>query len=691
MDTAIAEGGARTGSEQETGLTALLEGLLEADNAGIAARLAVDAVTENQWADEACCLLQREGASRAETLAFSPRNRREQGSKQGPGLVTDLSLEVPHAAPGALYLPIAVAPQGRACRGMLVCRGVQQQSKATLLRVARSLGLALRRLAELERSLVSERLLRHERTQLDGIVAALPDPILVADGDGRAMPTNAAARRLFGPPLVPGEGRRRAMALNESLFRAAWASQALGTGGSALFLADPETGEDRLFEQLTARTGAGPAGTVVSMLRDVTDLRRTADELEANYRRMQRLEAESRAERDQMDLIIDAVTDPIVVTAPDGRIVLMNRPAERLFLAGDVAAALPVRQAVRENDRHFSRFMTSLMESAHETRLRGTLMLTDPQTLEPVPVEVHAGKLPPAAGERPGMVTILHDRSEALENARLCTELRRASDELEEKVRAATAELLDRNEQLRRQHLALEQASALKTQFLANMSHEFRTPLNAILGYTAMLLQGVSGDLPAPAKRHLTRVDSNARHLLGIINDILDISRIESGRMPLTLTEFSLEELIAELLAEAEPVIAKSRLVVTAQTAQGLPLVRSDRQKLKQVLLNLVTNALKFTHEGSVTLEAAHDPEGDQMQLRVRDTGIGVAPSDRERIFEDFRQADNSPTREYGGTGLGLAIVRRLTEMLGGQVSLESTLGEGSTFSVAIPRRLRRR
>src|SRR5262249_21181137 len=156
------------------------------------------------------------------------------------------------------------------------------------------------------------------------------------------------------------------------------------------------------------------------------------------------------------------------------------------------------------------------------------------------------------------------------------------------------------NELLRRQAIELEQASQLKSQFLANMSHEFRTPLNAMLGYTSMLLQGVAGPIDVPVKRQLGRIESNGRHLLTIINEILDISRIEAGRMPLQISRFKVTELMSEVRAELEPIIIRSRLNISIELGKDLPALSSDRQKVKQILLNFLSNALKFTHHGSV-------------------------------------------------------------------------------------------
>jgi signal transduction histidine kinase len=223
------------------------------------------------------------------------------------------------------------------------------------------------------------------------------------------------------------------------------------------------------------------------------------------------------------------------------------------------------------------------------------------------------------------------------------------------------------------------------------MSHEFRTPLNAILGYTHMLLNGVSGAVTDPQRKSLTRIDSNSRHLLALINDILDITRIEAGRMPLNLTAFRIPELVDEVMSELEPIIKRSNLAVSSRMHPKLPQLRSDRQKVKQIVLNLLSNALKFTTSGSVTISAAYDAKGRTIAIAVRDTGVGIAIADQIKVFEDFRQLDSSPARGYGGTGLGLSICRRLSQMLGGAIELRSEIDRGSTFTLRLPVRPRRR
>jgi signal transduction histidine kinase len=223
------------------------------------------------------------------------------------------------------------------------------------------------------------------------------------------------------------------------------------------------------------------------------------------------------------------------------------------------------------------------------------------------------------------------------------------------------------------------------------MSHELRTPLNAILGYTHLLLQGVNGEVQPKQREKLSRVDSNARHLLSIINDLLDIARIEAGKMPVNAETFEARELVNEVLLEMEPVIGRTHLTVRADIQEGMPKVKNDRQKVKQIIVNFLSNALKFTPEGLVRVYATHEAAKDEVRIGVADTGIGISPEQQERIFEDFHQADNSFTRQYGGTGLGLSICRRLAKTLDGRITLESKVGAGSNFTLHLPRRLKGR
>jgi signal transduction histidine kinase len=531
-----------------------------------------------------------------------------------------------------------------------------------------------------------------ERSLLYSIINAVTDPILLTDTDGRLLIANARALTLFTASEEESEGRRGAVRMNNMLLSSALSSKAIEETGATrreLLLVNPVDGSDLVFELLSTVTEDPRQGSgVVSILRNVTDLRRASEEIEENYRKMRVAEAQARAESDRLNLIIDSVADPIVVTDAAGATSLMNEPAERLFTVPLEASAIEQRW-VQANDAHFSSFIAGMLVSADQRRV-GEIGLMDPKTGEAMPVEAIAGKILSEHGELTAVVTILHDRREAIEKARLYEQLKQASDELERKIQAATADIAQQNELLRRQAIELEQASALKSQFLANMSHEFRTPLNAMLGYTSMLLQGVAGPIAPPMKRQLGRIESNGRHLLTIINEILDISRIEAGRMPLQLSQFRVPDLVSEVKSELEPIILRSKLSVTLDLEKDLKPVLSDRQKVKQILLNLLSNALKFTHQGGVAIAARVNRKERTLSLAVSDTGIGIAPADQERIFEDFRQLDNSPTRAYGGTGLGLSICRRLAQMLDGQLTVRSEVGRGSTFMLTLPIKGRR-
>jgi PAS domain S-box-containing protein len=584
------------------------------------------------------------------------------------------------------------AEANEAAYGLLLVAGAGPQIDADTVWLGRTLGKQVSRL--LGRQLLAETRFGQERMLLYSIINAVTDPILLTDTEGKLIIANSHAEKLFAAPEEASEGWRRAAALNNMLFSAALSTSAVGMSELArreLLLVDPLEGSDLLFELLSSRAKDERQGTyVVSILRNVTDLARAKEEIEESYRTLRIAQAEVRDERHRLDLIIDSVADPILVTDQEGDIVLMNTPAERLFNAPGLDDEAALRR-VRANGANLTSFVSNVLTRSGEQRYRGEIQLTDPLVGRPLPVEALAGTILSEQGELMWVVTILHDLTEAIEKARLYEQLKQASVELERKVQEATAELAEQNELLRRQHIALEQASALKSQFLANMSHEFRTPLNAILGYTHMLLHNVTGQVSDPQRKSLTRIDSNAKHLLALINDILDITRIEAGRMPLNVTTFRVSELFDEVQSELEPIIKRSNLAVSTRQRGNVPPVRSDRQKVKQIVLNLLSNALKFTPAGSVTMTAYFDPRRREVAIAVRDTGVGIPPEDQAKVFEDFRQLDSSPARGYGGTGLGLSICRRLANMLGGTIDLESEPGRGSVFTLRLPAKARRR
>jgi signal transduction histidine kinase len=232
----------------------------------------------------------------------------------------------------------------------------------------------------------------------------------------------------------------------------------------------------------------------------------------------------------------------------------------------------------------------------------------------------------------------------------------------------------------------LEAASRHKSQFLANMSHELRTPLNSVLGFTELLVDGIYGELPDKAKTTVARVQANGRHLLGLINDVLDLSKIEAGQLTLAIEDYSVAQIVRSTVTAVEPLARVKGLELSTTVAENLPIGRGDERRLTQVLLNLAGNAVKFTEAGAVDILA--DAVDGHFEITVRDTGPGIASKDQVLIFEEFQQVDNSSTRQKGGTGLGLAISKRIVEMHGGTIDVESVIGSGSTFRLKVPIRV---
>ena len=281
-----------------------------------------------------------------------------------------------------------------------------------------------------------------------------------------------------------------------------------------------------------------------------------------------------------------------------------------------------------------------------------------------------------AADERV-LETVAAQIAIAIQNARLYERVQRDAAELEQKITKRTAELA----------LAMERAKAadrLKSSFLAVMSHELRTPLNSILGFTGILLQGLSGPLNAEQTKQLSMVRDSARHLLDLINDVLDISKIEAGQVKIISKPFDMREAIEKVVQTVTPLAEEKNLTLTVEIGPEVGRITSDRRRVEQILINLLNNAIKFTDKGAVRVECRVND--NRLVSRVVDTGIGIKPEDMDKLFEAFRQIDTGLTRRYEGTGLGLSICKKLVEMLGGEIWAESKgLGKGSTFTFTLP------
>ncbi|MDD4092253.1 MAG: ATP-binding protein [Smithellaceae bacterium] len=254
--------------------------------------------------------------------------------------------------------------------------------------------------------------------------------------------------------------------------------------------------------------------------------------------------------------------------------------------------------------------------------------------------------------------------------------LMRLNMELEERVARRTAELARAKERA-------EAADRVKSAFLATMSHELRTPLNAIIGFTGIMLQGLPGSLSDEQRKQLAIVQNSGRHLLNLINDVLDISKIEAGELSLDPTVFDIGQSIEKAVKMVSPLAGQKGIAIETAISGEVGAARNDQRRVEQVLINMLNNAVKFTEEGRVLVSGRR--EGDQYVLTVSDTGVGIAPDELAAIFKPFHQSETGRMRRHEGTGLGLSICRKILDMMGGTIGVASTPGQGSTFTVRFP------
>jgi PAS domain S-box-containing protein len=268
------------------------------------------------------------------------------------------------------------------------------------------------------------------------------------------------------------------------------------------------------------------------------------------------------------------------------------------------------------------------------------------------------------------------------------SDLNSYKDHLEELVMQRSEALLRANAELRIAWEKAEESNRMKSNFLANMSHELRTPLNAIILYSDLIKDEILVMGQKESAEDLDRIQCAGRHLLSLIDDILDLSKIEAGRVTLNIEDIDVPGMIQDITANTAPMISKNRNRLVIEADPSIQILHTDPTRLRQILINLLGNASKFTSGGTITLGIQPCEEPDEILLLVRDTGIGMTVEQQGRIFQLFTQADNSTTRKFGGTGLGLALSRRLAELLGGSLWVESEEGKGSTFYVKLPQRV---
>ena len=610
---------------------------------------------------------------------------REAADADAPAALHRAGVTRYHAVP--LFAPAADDPPFGL---LLIAReGDPVEPSAELRRRIGVAGPVLARVAERDDLLQGARQLENQRDLLSAIVNALPDPVLITGEDNTIILENRRARSLFSTGDDDSSGRRRAVEMNNLLFSAFLTRSTIGGDsgvGRELNLVDPSEGGDLLFEVLATplppSVSKEPAN--VSVLRDVTDLKSASTELEDQVRRVRHAEMKSSRERDRLNLILENVGDPILVTDPESNIILMNREAEKLFeVPAGMGARSNWRRDVRTNDTKFSTFISDFALGQRRTTTT-ELTLTEPETSTEFPVEVVSGKVLNERGEMTAIVSILHDLTKSVENERLASELGKLNESLEDRIRAATLGLEERNRQLEWQREELERAYRVRSEFLASMSHELRTPINALLGYASLLRDQIYGDLNQRQEEALSRMYSASQHLLELVNDILDLAKIEAGKMPVYVESVDVHRVIKELSHTIEPMVRRRDLEYELDLGAENAVVRTDQKKVKQIMLNLLSNAVKFTREGTVSVSTRQSEKGG-IVIDVADTGIGIRSEDLTNIFDDFRQVDQSSTREFGGTGLGLSITKKLLHILGGTIHVDSEVGSGTTFTVWLP------
>jgi PAS domain S-box-containing protein len=402
---------------------------------------------------------------------------------------------------------------------------------------------------------------------------------------------------------------------------------------------------------------SGLALVIGKLRRTSAELTQRASALESEISERRGVEEALRESEERYRHIINAAADAIISIDEAGLVCEFNRAAEQIFgfstselLGKPLTAIIPERL----RDQHIAglqRYLTT--GQRHLPRWQNIELPGLTKDGREFPLEVSFSLL--EAGDKKFLTGVLRD----------ITERKRAEAELQRTKDAAEA------------------ATQAKSEFLANMSHELRTPMNAIIGFTRLVMRRSKEILPPREHENLGKILISAEHLLALINDILDLSKIEAGRMEVHPVKIQLQELVDTCLRTVEPMLKSERLQLGKEIEADLPSLFTDQDKLKQILMNLLSNALKFTTEGSVTVRVRRQDGG--IALAVADTGIGIPTDKLELIFEEFRQVDSSVGRTYGGTGLGLSISRRLARLLGGDLTVQSRVGVGSTFTVTMP------
>jgi PAS domain S-box-containing protein len=507
---------------------------------------------------------------------------------------------------------------------------------------------------------------------LEAIIKASPLAIIAVDAQGRVTLWNESAERMMG-----------------------WTEkEVLGKPLSILPpdadpVDEPHPGGQQGVETVRIRKDGVPVpvsiwtapisslGGQLSVLADLT-LVREAERSRAALEESERAARELAAVGHRFSLLLEAAPDAILEIDPQGRIVLANTEAERLFqrTRGELVG-LPVEVLLPERFRggHMAHRQQYAAHPVRRPMGAGLDLYAVRKDGTEFAVDINLSPLPEAT-EHGHVMCVLRDVSQ-----------RRGAEEkirvLNQRLERRSSELAAANQQLSERNQEVERANRLKSEFLASMSHELRTPLNTILGFSELLSEESAGTLNEKQKRFLTHIQRDASHLLELINDVLDLSKIEAGRLELRLESFPMAVAVAEVLTSIRPLTATRGINLDSDLDTTLVL-QADRLRFKEILYNLLSNAIKFTPSGGRVWIESSVIEGSA-RILVGDTGIGIAPEDQQPIFESFRQASATTKGVREGTGLGLAITKRLVEHHGGRIWLESELGKGSRFFFTLP------
>jgi PAS domain S-box-containing protein len=523
--------------------------------------------------------------------------------------------------------------------------------------------------SEISERVQTEARLYESRQKFRGLVESAPDAILIVDHQGKVTFANPQFETVFGYRIGEILGQPHDILLPERLREVHAAHRAnysdaphtrLMGEGLELF------GRRKDGSQFPVEIGLSTLQMnqergVICIVRDISERKRSEDAL--------------REREAQLWQIIDLVPHMIFAKDAEGRFVLVNRFMAEAYGTHPKKLSGSFQADYHRDREELAQFLSGdrrVLETG-QSQFFPKMTFTDAHGKQRI---LQVTKIPfRAAGtQAAGVLGVAVDITDL---NRIEEALKQSQVELETKVEARTREL----------KLAMQkaqEADQLKSAFLASMSHELRTPLNSIIGFTGLLLQGIVGPLNDEQQKQLGMVQKSARHLLSLINEVLDLSKIEAGQLEVAHKRFHVKEAIEKVMQTVGPLADKKSLALKAEVAPDVGQITGDRKRLEQILINLVNNAVKFTEKGEVRVDCRIAE--NRLVIKVTDTGIGIKPQDMNRIFQAFHQLDSGLARRYEGTGLGLHICRKLTQLLEGDISAESQgPGKGSTFTVRLP------